>query len=154
MWASATSAAARPRSSSGAAAASPPGGARWAWAPTARPALSLARLTVEQEFSSLTPPLPKVGLAAGGTARALRKLVGEELGPSELGAAIAILRGSRSARVAKEYGIDRGRARTLVAGALILEAVQCRLNVPLRVSRTGLREGAVLAVVDEAAAAA
>jgi exopolyphosphatase/pppGpp-phosphohydrolase len=65
-----------------------------------------------------------------------------------------MLRGSRSARVAKEYGIDRGRARTLVAGALILEAVQCRLNVPLRVSRTGLREGAVLAVLDEAAAAA
>jgi exopolyphosphatase/guanosine-5'-triphosphate,3'-diphosphate pyrophosphatase len=122
--------------------------------PPSSQALSLARLTVEREFSSLTPPLPKVGLAAGGTARALRKLVGEELGASELEAAIATLRGSRSARVAKEYGIDRGRARTLVAGALILEAVQCRLNVPLRVSRTGLREGAVLAVLDEAAAAA
>ena len=122
--------------------------------PPSQEALSLARLTVEHEFSSLTPPLPKVGLAAGGTARALRKLVGEELGESELEAAIAMLRRSRSARVAKEYGIDRGRARTLVAGALILEAVQCRLNVPLRVSRTGLREGAVLAVLDEAAAAA
>jgi exopolyphosphatase/guanosine-5'-triphosphate,3'-diphosphate pyrophosphatase len=122
--------------------------------PPSPQAVSLARLTVEREFSSLTPPLPKVGLAAGGTARALRKLVGEELGPSELEAAIAILRRNRSTRVAKEYGIDRGRARTLVAGALILEAVQCRLNVPLRVSRTGLREGAVLAALDEAAAAA
>jgi exopolyphosphatase / guanosine-5'-triphosphate,3'-diphosphate pyrophosphatase len=122
--------------------------------PPAREALSLARLTVEREFSSLTPPLPKIALAAGGTARALRKLVGQELGRSELEAAIALLREQRSGRVAKTYGIDRGRARTLIAGALILEAVQCRLNVPLCVSRTGLREGAVLAVLDEAAAAA
>jgi exopolyphosphatase / guanosine-5'-triphosphate,3'-diphosphate pyrophosphatase len=116
--------------------------------------LALARLTVERDFSSLTPPLPKVGLAAGGTARALRRLVGDELGPLELEAAIGILRGRRSSRVAKVYGIDRGRARTLIAGALILEAVQCRLNVPLRVSRAGLREGAVLAMLDETAAAA
>jgi exopolyphosphatase / guanosine-5'-triphosphate,3'-diphosphate pyrophosphatase len=116
--------------------------------------LALARLTVERDFASLTPPLPKVGLAAGGTARALRKLVGDELGPSELEAAIGILREQRSSRVAKAYGIDRGRARTLIAGALILEAVQCRLNVPLRVSRAGLREGAVLAMLDESAAAA
>ena len=116
--------------------------------------LALARLKVERDFASRTPPLPKVGLAAGGTARALRKLVGDELGPSELEAAIGILREQRSSRVAKAYGIDRGRARTLIAGALILEAVQCRLNVPLRVSRAGLREGAVLAMLDESAAAA
>jgi hypothetical protein len=38
------------------------------------------------------------------------------LGASDLEAAIAMLRESRSARVAKEYGFDRGRARTLVAG--------------------------------------
>jgi len=122
--------------------------------PPSEEGLSLARATVEREFSSLTPPLPKAALAAGGTARALRKLVGEELDASELESAIAILRGLRSSQVAKSYGIDRGRARTLIAGALILEAVQCRLNVPLRVSRTGLREGAILAILDEAAAAA
>jgi len=122
--------------------------------PPSRDGLALARLTVEREFASLTPPLPKVGLAAGGTARALRKLVGDELGRSELEAAIALLREKRSARIAKSYGIDRGRAKTLIAGALILETVQCRLNVPLCVSRAGLREGAVLAVLDEAAAAA
>jgi exopolyphosphatase/guanosine-5'-triphosphate,3'-diphosphate pyrophosphatase len=122
--------------------------------PPSQRALSLARLTVEREFASLTPPLPKVGLAAGGTARALRKLVGDELGPSELDAAIALLRERRSGRIARAYGIDRGRAQTLIAGALILQAVQCRLNVPLRVSRTGLREGAVLAMLDEAAEAA
>jgi exopolyphosphatase/guanosine-5'-triphosphate,3'-diphosphate pyrophosphatase len=122
--------------------------------PPSREGLALARLTVEREFASLTPPLPKVGLAAGGAARALRKLVGDELGRSELEGAIALLRERRSARVAKAYGIDRGRARTLIAGALILEAVQCRLSVPLRVSHTGLREGAVLALLDQAAAAA
>jgi exopolyphosphatase/pppGpp-phosphohydrolase len=102
----------------------------------------------------MTPPLPKVGLAAGGTARALRKLVGNDLGPSELESAIGLLRERRAVRIAKSYGIDRGRSRTLIAGALILEAVQCRLNVPLRVSRTGLREGAVLAILNDAAEAA
>jgi exopolyphosphatase / guanosine-5'-triphosphate,3'-diphosphate pyrophosphatase len=122
--------------------------------PPSGKALGLARLAAAREFASLTPPLPKAGLAAGGTARALRKLVGEELGPSELESAIGLLRKEKSARIAKSYGIDRGRARTLIAGVLILEAVQRRLNVPLRVSRTGLREGAVLAILNEAAAEA
>jgi exopolyphosphatase/guanosine-5'-triphosphate,3'-diphosphate pyrophosphatase len=122
--------------------------------PPSGKALGLARLAAAREFASLTPPLPKAGLAAGGTARALRKLVGEELGPSELESAIGLLRKEKSARIAKSYGIDRGRARTLIAGVLILEAVQRRLNVPLRVSRTGLREGAVLAILNQAAAEA
>lgn len=122
--------------------------------PPSDEALHLARLAVARAFASMTPPLPKVGLAAGGTARALRKLVGDDLGPSELESAIGLLRERRAVRIAKSYGIDRGRARTLIAGALILEAVQCRLNVPLRVSRTGLREGAVLAILNDAAEAA
>ena len=117
-------------------------------------ALTLARLETEREFAAFTPPLPKAALAAGGTARALRKLVGETLGADELGEALNILRERRSSRIAKSFGIDRGRARTLAGGAVILAAVQRRLVIPLQVSRTGLREGAVLAMLDEAAEAA
>jgi exopolyphosphatase / guanosine-5'-triphosphate,3'-diphosphate pyrophosphatase len=122
--------------------------------PPSPEALSLARLEAERELASLTPPLPQVALAAGGTARALRKLVGDTLGASELDGAIALLCERRSSRIAKSFGIDRGRARTLVAGAVILAAVQRRLSVPFTVSRTGLREGAILAMLDEAVAAA
>jgi exopolyphosphatase/guanosine-5'-triphosphate,3'-diphosphate pyrophosphatase len=117
-------------------------------------ALALARLETEREFASLTPPLPKIALAAGGTARALRKLVGDTLGADELAHALEVLGERRSTRIAKAFGIDRGRARTLAAGAVILAEVQRRLSVPFQVSRAGLREGAVLTMLDEAAEAA
>jgi exopolyphosphatase / guanosine-5'-triphosphate,3'-diphosphate pyrophosphatase len=122
--------------------------------PPSAEALALASLETEREFESFTPPLPKSALAAGGTARALRKLVGDTLGAEELGEALELLRERRSSRISKTFGIDRGRARTLPAGAVILVAVQRRLGIPLQVSRAGLREGAVLAMLDEAAEAA
>jgi exopolyphosphatase/pppGpp-phosphohydrolase len=46
------------------------------------------------------------------------------------------------------------RARTMTAGALILIAVQRRLDAALEVGRRGLREGAALSLLAEAAAAA
>lgn len=122
--------------------------------PPSAEALARAGIEAEREFESLTPPLPKSALAAGGTARALRKLVGDTLGAAELGEALELLRERRSSRIAKTFGVDRGRARTLAAGAVILAAVQHRLGIPLQVSRTGLREGAVLAMLDDAAEAA
>jgi exopolyphosphatase / guanosine-5'-triphosphate,3'-diphosphate pyrophosphatase len=121
--------------------------------PSAR-CLERAMREVEQELAPFTPPLPQAALAAGGTARALRKLVGSTLRPGELDAALELLSEQKSGRIAKAFGIERNRARTLPAGAVILQALQHRLGVPLEVSRTGLREGAVLAMLDELAAAA
>jgi exopolyphosphatase/guanosine-5'-triphosphate,3'-diphosphate pyrophosphatase len=112
-----------------------------------------ARDKVAAAFEGLAPPLPQCALATGGTARALRKLVGSNLGPDELEAALAISLARPATKVAKAFGIDRERARTLPAGVLILSAVQERLSVPLQVVRAGLREGAVLALLQEAAAA-
>ena len=44
----------------------------------------------------------------------------------------------RSSReLAKAYGVDRSRARTLAAGAVLMAEVQRRLSVPLVVSRIG-----------------
>jgi exopolyphosphatase/guanosine-5'-triphosphate,3'-diphosphate pyrophosphatase len=116
--------------------------------------LARARAAVDEELATFIPPLPQAALAAGGTARALRKLVGGSLGPEELSAAVGLLSLERSGRIAKSYGVERGRARTLAAGAVILQAVQHRLGVPLLVSRAGLREGAAVAMLDEFAAAA
>ncbi len=122
--------------------------------PPRRNALAAARDEVEAELTAVTAPLPKAALAAGGTARSLRKLVGPTLGPAQLDEALEILTAQRSARIAKRFGVEPGRARTLAAGAIILKAVQNRLGVPLVVSRAGLREGAVLALLDELRVAA
>ena len=105
-------------------------------------------------LTGFTPPLPKAALASGGTPRALRKLVGRSLGPAELAEALRLCRKHSSAAIAKEFGIDTERARTLAAGTVILSIVQQRLGVPLQVARFGLREGVVLSLLAEMEAAA
>jgi exopolyphosphatase / guanosine-5'-triphosphate,3'-diphosphate pyrophosphatase len=121
--------------------------------PPSRKTLAAAEAEVEHMLAGFSPPLPQAALATGGTARALRKLVGPVLGAEDLSAALGILAKRPSARVARTFGIDPGRARTLPAGAAILVAVQKRLGVPIEVARTGLREGAVLALLEQAVAA-
>jgi exopolyphosphatase/guanosine-5'-triphosphate,3'-diphosphate pyrophosphatase len=115
--------------------------------------LEAAKEEVSASLAGFTPPLPQTALATGGTARALRKLVGSTLRPEDFDAALAIVTKLPSSDVAKTFGIDRSRARTLPAGILILRAVQERLGVPIGVARTGLREGAALALLEEKAAA-
>ena len=122
--------------------------------PPGKAALAAARDEVERHLEGFTPPLPQAALAAGGTARALRKLVGWTLDADDLDAALDILGKRSSARVAKTFGLHEHRARTLPAGAVVLAALQRRLLVPLDVSRAGLREGAALARLDELAASA
>lgn len=111
------------------------------------------RADVERAFSGLAPPLPRCAVAAGGTARALRRLVGRTLGPKQLAKATAELSASRIATIADEYRLPFWRAETLLAGAIVLTEVQKRLNVPFVVARAGLREGAVLESLAAAQAA-
>ena len=81
--------------------------------------------------------------AVGGSARALKRLESPQLGPAELEQAIELLTGTATGVVSMTYGIDEQRARTLLAGALILSAFQTSLGVPLEVVRGGLRDGAL-----------
>jgi exopolyphosphatase / guanosine-5'-triphosphate,3'-diphosphate pyrophosphatase len=122
--------------------------------PSRDTALTAARAEVDSELEPFIPPPLQSALATGGTARALRKLAGPRLGREELEDSLLLLGRRSSSRIAKSFGIDQERARTLPAGALILAAVQERLGVPLTVSRTGLREGAVRMMLAEAEAAA
>lgn len=115
--------------------------------------LATAQAEVSRCFADLTPPLPLAALATGGTARALRRLVGPELSEPQLAQAVAQLGQSTRREITKELGVDRARARTLTAGALILAEVQRRLGVSLGVARGGLREGAALLLLDGVAAA-
>jgi len=111
-----------------------------------------ARAAVAEAFTDAEPPRPYEALAVGGCARALRKLVGDTLGPDELAEARSLLAEATYAEVVDRYGVDRRRAPLLLAAALVLSDVQTRLQVPLQVVDGGLREGALLASVDAIAA--
>jgi exopolyphosphatase/guanosine-5'-triphosphate,3'-diphosphate pyrophosphatase len=115
--------------------------------------LAAAQAEVSRSFSDFAPPLPLAALATGGTARALRKLVGADLTDDALAEAVAALARRTKREIAKELGVDRARAATLTGGALILLEVQRRLNVPLGVARGGLREGAAALLLDRVEAA-
>lgn len=121
--------------------------------PPGRGALPAARAEASRAIDGLTPPLPKAAFVTGGTARALRKIAGRRLGKKQLEGAERILCKRSSREIAQRFGIDPRRARTLLAGCLILAEVQERVAVPLEVARTGLREGVALELLFELAAA-
>jgi exopolyphosphatase/guanosine-5'-triphosphate,3'-diphosphate pyrophosphatase len=108
---------------------------------------------VRQLFADVTPPLPQAALATGGTARALRRIVGSRLGETELALAQGKLAKRSSRAIARDFGVDRPRSRTVTAGAILLAEAQNRLTVPLVAARGGLREGAALLLLEEATAA-
>lgn len=112
-----------------------------------------ARDFVRRRLDGLDAPAPTAALATGGTAGALRKIAGRNLDADRLDTVIAELSSRPRSRIAAAYGLERSRARTILAGALILAEVQRRLDVPFEVARGGLREGAALALARIAAAA-
>jgi exopolyphosphatase/guanosine-5'-triphosphate,3'-diphosphate pyrophosphatase len=115
--------------------------------------LERAQETVARTFADIAPPLPLAALAVGGTARALRRVVGDELSRDALATALRRVSKRSTRRLSKDFGVDLDRARTMTAGVLIFVEVQRRLGIPLRVGRGGIREGAVLSLLDAAVAA-
>jgi exopolyphosphatase / guanosine-5'-triphosphate,3'-diphosphate pyrophosphatase len=116
--------------------------------------LAATTRAVNDAFSGVVAPVARHALATGGTARALRRIVGRHLDEQELLAALWLLSVEPSEAIADGYGIPLERARTLAAGALILLEARRRLGVPLEVARGGVREGAVLGLIAELAAEA
>jgi exopolyphosphatase / guanosine-5'-triphosphate,3'-diphosphate pyrophosphatase len=116
-------------------------------------ALAGARAHVARCFADIAPPLPTTAFATGGTARALKKIVGAELGPDELAVALKRVARLTPKERSREYDLAPWRADVLLAGILILEQIERRLAVPLQVARAGIREGAVLRMLSRAAAA-
>ena len=119
-----------------------------------RPALPPLRIEVERHLDSFAPPVVGSAFAVGGSARALRRLYGSRLGGGELTEAVEILTFTAGSELSERFGVSLARAATLAAGAVILEALQARLEVPLKVSRTGLRHGALLELAQRQLAAA
>ena len=109
---------------------------------------------VEQAFEGVTPPVPHSVLAVGGTARALRRITGKRFDQKQLRGALEALTSAPVQRVARKYEISPERARVLPAGILVLREAHRRLGVTLEVARGGVREGAILGLLDELAEAA
>ncbi len=121
--------------------------------PPGRAALGAARAEVSSYLHGFDPPEPRLALAVGGSARALKRIVGPQLGSEELAEALARLAVLPAAEVVRQFGIDADRVGTLPAGAAILAELQLKLGTPLRVVRGGVREGALLELTDRRAAA-
>ena len=106
-------------------------------------------------LAELEPPQPEIALATGGSARALARVIGHEYGHTELERVVERAcepAGGASRRT--RSASDPTRARTLLAGALILEEVSRLLGQPFTPSRGGIREGAALRLAARRAAAA
>jgi exopolyphosphatase/guanosine-5'-triphosphate,3'-diphosphate pyrophosphatase len=118
--------------------------------------LRAAQVAVRQEVATAAdvPTVPFAALATGGTARALRKIVGPELGPEELAEALDVVSQTKPRRVARTFRVPAWRAAVLPAGALIMSEIQAQLGVPLTVASGGLREGAALRLLRAEAAVA
>lgn len=117
-------------------------------------ALAGARHEVRRYLEGFDPPRPRRGLAVGGSARALKRIIGAHLDADRLEDVLAALATTPSASLAARYGIDPDRVRTVAAGAVLLTELQARLGAPLEVVRGGVREGALLELAARRAAAA
>jgi exopolyphosphatase/guanosine-5'-triphosphate,3'-diphosphate pyrophosphatase len=122
--------------------------------PPSRRELRRAREAVRSSMAVLSPPRPDRGIATGGTARAVAKLVGRAFDAEDVEAAVAILARRPSANVAREAGIHPVRAASVLGGALLLAESSRLLDRPLWLAHGGVREGAALALAGAQVSAA
>jgi exopolyphosphatase/guanosine-5'-triphosphate,3'-diphosphate pyrophosphatase len=120
--------------------------------PPSAAAIAEARAAAAQAFEPVVPPVAQLGLAAGGTARALQRVEGR-LDAEGLEEAIELLSGMKRSKITKRWEVPPPRAATLLAGTILLAEAQRRLGIPLELASGGVREGSVLALFRESAAA-
>jgi exopolyphosphatase / guanosine-5'-triphosphate,3'-diphosphate pyrophosphatase len=121
--------------------------------PPGKESLESARAEVERQLDGFEPPQPRTAYAIGGSARAVKRIVGGSLGRDDLSMALSLLAATPAAELVRLFEIDDERTRTVAAGAVILAALQERLHTPLRVVRGGLRDGALIDLAARRAAA-
>ncbi|HEX6490169.1 MAG TPA: hypothetical protein VF002_02200 [Gaiellaceae bacterium] len=110
--------------------------------------LAAARREAATALHELTPPLPAAALAAGGTARALRRFGLDRLDHESLEQALEELARLPASARARRAKVELERARTLPAGTIILAGIQALLRVPLGVAQGGVREGVCVGLLE------
>ncbi len=121
--------------------------------PPGAEAIASARAEFEELLGDFQAPEPRTVLAVGGSARAVRRIVGPRLGADELAKAATILARTSQLELVERYGLNPQRAATIAGGCVILAVLQQHLGAPMRVVRAGLRDGAVLRLDGRRAAA-
>jgi exopolyphosphatase / guanosine-5'-triphosphate,3'-diphosphate pyrophosphatase len=106
--------------------------------------LQRLRAHIGGTFEGFMLPTPELAVAVGGSATALRRLVGTVLDHESLERGLRILATTPSELVARNAELEPERVRLLPAGLLILEEISGRLERALGVGRGGLREGVIL----------
>ena len=101
-------------------------------------------------FGELDMPRPDAGVAVGGSAASLRRLVGTGLEPETMQRALRVLSEAPAAVVAERFALDPQRVRLMPAGMLILDAAAQSLGCALVIGRGGLREGVLLELAEAA----
>ncbi len=111
------------------------------------------RAAVREALSGIVPPRPELALATGGSARTIARIVGRPYDPEELRHVIRLLASRPAEQTSQELAVPLHRARTLLAGALILSEISRLLGVELTPAKGGIREGAALQLAAQLAAA-
>lgn len=108
---------------------------------------------IADRFEGVELSHPEQAVAVGGSATSLRRLVGSVLEYETLERGIRVLTGDPAAEVGKRFELDVRRVEVLAAGVLILEQLSDLLGQPLQIGKGGLREGVILEVLADDAAA-
>jgi exopolyphosphatase/guanosine-5'-triphosphate,3'-diphosphate pyrophosphatase len=108
--------------------------------------LAAALDAAEREVNRHPLPAGDVLVATGGSAHAVARLIGPVVDGDQLGRALE-LAARMPKRVAKR--LPPQRRRSLPAGVALLSAIQARLDMPLTMSRGGLREGVIRQLLDD-----
>lgn len=109
--------------------------------------LEAVRMHVSGTFEGLELPPALHAVATGGSASALRRLVGAELDYETLERGIRVLASLPVGEVAKRFELDPERVRVLPGGLLLFEELSRALGLPLSVGKGGIREGVILELV-------
>lgn len=112
--------------------------------PPAADGIRRARDWLEDRLGDLEASRPDHAVAVGGSANALRKMVGAQLEYETLERGLRLLCSHPAAEIGKQFEIDPARVRVLPAGILILEKFSGLLGCRLQIGRGGLREGVIL----------
>jgi exopolyphosphatase / guanosine-5'-triphosphate,3'-diphosphate pyrophosphatase len=106
--------------------------------------LATVRARVSQAFDGVSAQGAEQALAVGGSATSLRRLAGGTLTPEALENAIHKVTSMPLAPTADELQLHPERIRLMPAAMLILAELSRRLDLPLKISKGGLREGTIL----------
>jgi exopolyphosphatase/guanosine-5'-triphosphate,3'-diphosphate pyrophosphatase len=105
-----------------------------------------ARDGIRRLMQELDPPAPDATLVVGGTARAIRRVIGSRFGSDQLEELATMLERVPVDSIVVSHGVTHERAQTLLGGTLVLAELAYRVDSTLEVGQGGLREGAALSL--------